>query len=151
MEKIKIEAFNIIGIAIRTTNENGQSQTDIPKLWEQFMSNNTVNKIPNKMDDTLYALYTAYEKDHSKPYTTIIGCKVENLTSIPTGMVGQSFEGGEYVKFVSKGDVTKGAIYQTWEDIWKANLPRVYTTDFEIYGEKAKNYTNAEVDIMIAV
>lgn len=151
MEKVKIEAFNIIGIAIRTTNENGQSQTDIPSLWEQFMSNNTAELIPNKIDDTLYALYTAYEKDHTKPYTTIIGCKVENLASIPTGMIGQSFVGGEYIKFISKGDVTKGSIYQTWEEIWKTNLLRIYSTDFEVYGEKAKDITNAEVEIMIAV
>lgn len=32
----------IIGIAVRTTNANGQSATDLGKLWGQFMSD-TVN------------------------------------------------------------------------------------------------------------
>ncbi|MFK8301900.1 hypothetical protein ACI75Y_03225 [Capnocytophaga stomatis] len=30
--------FKIIGIAVRTTNANGQATTDLGKLWGQFMS-----------------------------------------------------------------------------------------------------------------
>lgn len=31
--------FHVIGIAIRTTNENGESAIAIPALWNQFMTN----------------------------------------------------------------------------------------------------------------
>ena len=36
----QIEAFKIIGIEVRTTNENEQSQTDLGDLWDRFYSEN---------------------------------------------------------------------------------------------------------------
>jgi predicted transcriptional regulator YdeE len=70
---------------LRTTNENNQAAQDIPVLWEKLMNEGIVNAIPNKIDTTIYSLYTDYEKDHTKPYTTILGCKVENIDHIPEG------------------------------------------------------------------
>lgn len=151
MEKVKIEAFKVIGISVRTTNENGQSAKDIGELWNKFMSEEILNKIPNKVDNTIYSIYTDYESDHSKPYTTILGCKVENLDTIPEGMTAKTFNTGNYTKFVLKGDLTKGAVFAEWSKIWEMDLQRTYTADFEVYGEKAQNPTNAEVDIFVAI
>jgi len=151
MIKVQIESFNVIGIAVRTTNENGQSGQDIGQLWGKFMSEGIAEKIPNKMDANVFSIYTNYEKDHTKPYDTILGCKVSSLEEIPDGMVGQSFEGGTYGKFVSKGDLTKGVVFGTWTEIWEQDLDRVFTADFEIYGEKAQNPTDAEVDVLVAI
>ncbi len=151
MQNVTIEAFNIIGLSVRTTNKNGQAAKDIPDLWHQFISRNMIDKIPNKIDHTLYALYTAYEGDHTQPYTTIIGCKVKHLKTIPNGLVGQLYSGGNYMKITTKGDLTKGLIINEWTKIWNTNLNRAYTTDFEVYGEKAQNPNNAEVDILIAL
>ena len=151
MQTQKIEPFQVIGISIRTSNENNQTASDIGSLWARFMTENILQKIPNKISDAILSIYTNYESDHTKPYDTILGCKVSSLDEIPVGMVGQSFEGGTFAKFVSKGDVTKGAIYNTWVEIWNTNLNRLYTADFEIYGEKAKDPSNAEVDIFVAI
>lgn len=115
------------------------------------MAKNILNAIPNKIDNTIYSLYTEYESDHTKPYTTVLGCKVENLETIPDGMVGKAFESGNYIKITAKGDVTKGMIANEWMKIWKSDLDRIYTVDFEMYGEKAQNPTDAEVDILIAI
>nr|WP_313819639.1 effector binding domain-containing protein [uncultured Allomuricauda sp.] len=38
MQTVKIEPFNIIGISIRTTNENEQASKEIAELWDKFMS-----------------------------------------------------------------------------------------------------------------
>lgn len=152
MKKIKIEAFDIIGIKVRTTNENGQSGKDIGPLWERFFKENILMKIPNKISQEIFSIYTNYEGYHTKPYDTIIGCKVSSLENIPEGMVGQHFEEGNYVNVVSKGDMTEGKmIYESWLGIWEMDLDRIYTADFEIYGEKAQNPNDAEVDIMIAI
>jgi len=70
MKKLQINSFQIIGISVRTTNENGQAKKDIEKLWGEFMSENMLKKIPNVTDETIYAIYTDYEGDHTKPYTT---------------------------------------------------------------------------------
>jgi predicted transcriptional regulator YdeE len=35
--------------------------------------------------------------------------------------------------------------------IWQSNLDRTYTTDFEVYDERAQNPANVVVDIFIGV
>lgn len=151
MNNVKIEPFKVIGIAIRTTNENNQAAQDIPVLWEKLMKENIVENIPNKIDNAIYSIYTDYEKDHTKPYTTLLGCKVENLDIIPEGMIGKSFEGGNYVKFTPKGNLAEDLVINEWIKIWNMDLERIFTADFEVYGEKAQNPSDAEVDILIAV
>ncbi|MEO8769792.1 MAG: GyrI-like domain-containing protein [Ferruginibacter sp.] len=146
-----IPAFSVIGISVRTTNENGQSSQDIPALWNKFMSEGIIEKIPNKSGDTLYCIYTDYEKDHTKPYTTILGSKVSSLENIPNGMVGKMIEEANYTKHVAKGNLQEGVVFNEWLKIWDADLQRTFTSDFEVYGEKAMDPANAEVDIFIGV
>jgi len=108
MSNQKVQKFNVIGISVRTTNENGQSGQDIPTLWNKFMTERVAENIPNKIDNSMYCIYTEYEKDHTKPYTTILGCKVENLDTIPLGMVGITFEEATYTKHIAKGNILQG-------------------------------------------
>ncbi len=151
MIKTKLEPFWIVGIAKRTTNKNEQAAKDIPELWDSFMGNGTMHKIPNKVDDTIYAVYTDYESDHTEEYSTVIGCKVANLNNIPEGMKCVKIEQSSYSRFTAKGDLTKGVIYNKWLNIWDTDLKRTYTTDFEVYGEEARNPKDAQVDIFVAI
>jgi predicted transcriptional regulator YdeE len=146
-----LQKFNIIGISVRTTNENGQSGQDIPALWHKFISEGITEKIPNKIDHSIYSVYTDYEKDHTKPYTTILGCLVESLDFIPEEMIGKTIETASYEKFVAKGNLNEEVVFNEWIKIWNSDLDRSFTSDFEIYGEKAQNPENAEVDIFIAI
>lgn len=151
MNNQTIQRFSIIGIAVRTTNENGQAGQDIPALWNRFITEKILEQIPNKIDHSLYCIYTDYEKDHTKPYTTILGCKVSHLDTVPTGMVGKTFEEATYTKFVAKGNLLQAVVFNEWTKIWNSELNRAFTADFEIYGEKAQNLENAEVDIFVAL
>ncbi len=151
MQRIRIEPFKLIGIEVRTTNENHQAAKDIAELWQRFMGENILEKIPNKEDNTIYSLYTGYESDHTKPYTAILGCKVKDLNEIPEGMTGKQFDGGVYIKTSAKGDLMKGLIVDHWAKIWQMDMDRAYTTDFEVFGEKAQNPSDAEVDFYVAV
>ncbi len=151
MEKVRIEPFKIIGIRIRTTNENHQANTEIAELWRYFLENNILENIPNKVDHTIYSLYTEYESDQTKPYTAILGCKVKDLAEVPNNMVGMSFDGGNYLKSTAKGDLMDGLIVKHWAKIWNLDLDRAYTADFEVFGEKANNPSNVEVDFYIAI
>ena len=151
MQKVNVESFKVIGIAVRTSNQNGENARDIGHLWHRFMSEGIMEKIPNKISQEVLSIYTNYEGDHTQPYDTILGCKVSSLEDVPIGMVGQSFEGGNYVQFIAKGDLTKGAVYQTWSEIWETDLKRDFTADFEIYGEKAANLTDGEVAILVGL
>ncbi len=151
MEKLQMNAFQIIGISVRTTNENNQAKADIGALWGKFMSENMLEKIPNIKDETIYAVYTDYESDHTKPYTTILGYKVSSLAEIPEGMVGKTIPASNYEKFTAKGDLTDKAVVEAWENIWTKNLNRRYLADFEAYGEKAIDPTNGEAELFIGV
>lgn len=66
-------------------------------------------------------------------------------------MLIKTIQAGNYEKFTAKGDLTKGAVYEKWTKIWNTDLDRLYTADFEVYGEKAQNPVDAEVDILIAI
>jgi predicted transcriptional regulator YdeE len=145
------EQCSIIGIAVRTTNEDQQSGKDIPALWEQFISEGVAARIPNKTGHSVYCVYTDYEKDHTKPYTTLLGCAVFSLEDIPEGLLGRTFEGANYIKFVATGDLQQGVVFDEWVKIWNADLPRAFTADFEVYGEQAQDPAHAAVDIFIAV
>ena len=151
MSNPTIPAFAVIGISIRTTNENGQAGQDIPALWNRFLTEGITAKIPNKIDNAVYCIYTDYEKDHTRPYTTILGCKVATLDAVPKGMVSKRIETATYTKHTARGSLSQGMVFDTWTEIWKADLPRTFTADFEVYGEKAQNPEDAEVDTFVAV
>jgi len=150
MKTTAVTTKNIIGIAVRTTNQNGQAAQDIPTLWGQFMSKGIAEQIPNKVNGAIYSIYTQYAGDHTEPYTAILGCEVSSLEDVPAGMVSTTIESGDYTQFEAVGDLNTGVVYSKWLQIWEIELNRSYTTDFEIYGEGAQDPTNATIPIFIA-
>lgn len=151
MNSSKKEAFTIVGISTRTSNTKGKAEIDIPKLWHSFMSNQLLSSLPNKLNEHMYALYTDYESDHNGEYTVILGYQVSSLDKIPEEFTVRFVAESNYKKFTAKGDLTKDAVINTWMEIWKTDLKRSYTTDIEIYGEKAMNPVNGEADIFVAI
>ena len=148
---IPINEFKIIGIAVKTTNKDGQSAQDIGKLWQQFYVGKLFEKIPNKLSSDIYSIYTDYKSDFTDEYTTIIGVQVSSLEDIPAGLIGRQFPSDNFEKYTAKGLMPE-AIVEAWTDIWKRDkeLGRKYTYDFEVYGEKSQNGENSEVEIYIA-
>ncbi|MDI6438822.1 hypothetical protein FCL43_023245, partial [Enterobacter hormaechei] len=59
--------------------------------WEQFYANNVLAKIPNKINNEVYSIYTDYTSDHTGEYTTIIGAAVTSLDNIPDKLSGVYF------------------------------------------------------------
>ncbi|WP_108867919.1 GyrI-like domain-containing protein [Aquimarina aquimarini] len=151
MIKTNLEPFWVLGISVRTTKKDNQFTKDIPALWDTFFSEGILHKIPHKLEDSIYAVYTDYKSDHTEEYTMILGCKVKNITAIPEGMKSVEVEKSTYTRFTAKGDINKGVIYDKWVSIWDTDLDRTYTTDFELYGEEAQNPSDAEVDIFVAI
>ncbi|MEO7522787.1 MAG: effector binding domain-containing protein [Ferruginibacter sp.] len=151
MSDITLQKFSIIGISVRTTNENGQSSIDIPALWNRFMTEGMLQEIPNRICDDLYCIYCDYEKDHTRPYTTILGCVVSDTNDIPHGMIGKTFDEAKYIKQVAKGNIPEGMVFDEWVKIWNADIPRAFIADFEVYGKNASDPANAEVDIFLSV
>lgn len=115
------------------------------------MNDQTCTTVSTKYLIAIYSIYTDYESDYRGKYTAIIGMKVNSLDSIPEGLVGRVFEGGEYVKFIAKGEMPD-AVADTWRKIWSKDqeLNRSYTADFEVHKAKFQNRKDAEVKVYIA-
>lgn len=151
MKNQTIQKFYVIGISIRTTNENGQSSGDLEALWGKFWGEEIQKQIPNKVNDDIYAVYTDYETDFTGPYTVIIGLRVSSLEDVPEGFVAITIEKTVYQKFVSKGKMPE-AVFNTWMEIWQDKaLDRAYKADFTIHGKKYYDGDNAEVETFISV
>jgi predicted transcriptional regulator YdeE len=140
----------VIGIECRTSNAPEAAPHDIPKHWEKFYKNDTINQIPNKTSSEVIALYCDYEGDYTQPYSLVIGCPVDSLDDIPKGMVAKTIPNGSYAIFRAIGDHPKSLI-ETWGYIWQQpTLERTYTGDYEVYGDKFSN-SPPEVEVYIAI
>ncbi|MGB0806855.1 MAG: GyrI-like domain-containing protein [Salibacteraceae bacterium] len=151
MKKTISKDMLIAGMEIRTSNDAGQAEVAIPQLWAEFMAANLASKLPDLTCNTMYALYTDYEGDHTKPYTMMLGFEVNSTHNIPEGLSVRTIPVATYEAFTAKGNLTKNAIFDTWMEIWKSDLKRTYKTDIEVYGDKAIDPTNGEAEIWIGV
>ncbi len=151
MTDTTVMPFYIIGMAIRTTNEQAQAAQDIPQLWAAFMSEDRTTKIPRHQGKDIYCVYTEYESDYTRPYTVVLGYKVDNLDHIPDGCKGVKIEGGPFKKVSVAGRLSDNIVYEAWTRIWNAGWDRAYTADFEVYGAKAQDPEAVEMDIFIAL
>lgn len=125
----------VVGIECRTSNHPDAGPKDIPQHWGKFYSDNIMDQIPNKVSNDVIALYCDYESDYTKPYTFVIGSQVTASKSVPEGMVSKIIPATSYVVFRAVGEYPKSLI-DIWGQIWKTDLQRTYTGDFEVYGEK---------------
>lgn len=146
----ELSQFFIVGISVRTTNQNMQSQKDIGDLWAKYMVKNLGANIHSKVSDDTYCVYTDYESDANGKYTTLLGCRVKSLDSIPAGMTGIIVAPSHYRVYTSTGKLPD-CVVGTWMHIWKSDIKRKYAADFDVYGPKATNPASAEVETYLSV
>jgi len=150
MQQEQMEGFYLTGITVRTNNISGAAAKDIPALWQRFFAEQISDKIPHKLDEALYCVYTDYEGDYTQDYTTLLGCRVSSLEGIPEGMRGLAIAAGNYARFEAKGKMEDGFVFKKWTEIWQSDLERAYTADFEVY-EFNGNTDELVVPIYIAL
>lgn len=139
----------IIGIAVKADNSATGVQK-IAALWKKFHQEKILDKIADKVSDEIFAIYTDYEGDHTKPYKFILGVKVFDFDDVPTGMITHVIPEQKYVVATAVGKMPQ-AVVKEWEKIWAAKLDRKYSSDFEIYNEDSELGDDSEVEIYIAV
>lgn len=146
----EVDSFLIIGIQVRTTNKHGLALAEIGELWEYFMSDDIGSKIPNKICEDIYCLYTDYESDATGLYTAILGKKVSSLDEVPVGMVCITVPQQKCRVYTSKGKLSD-CLKETWMQIWEEDIERAFSVDFDVYGEKAFDPEDAEVLTYLSV
>lgn len=147
-----LKDIRLAGLSLghKTTNENGQSNKDCGALWQKFEKEDIMNRIPGRLSDEIIAVYHNYEGDHSRPFSYFIGCKVDAGAPVPEGLASLSIPAGSYQKFVAKGKMPD-CVADTWKNIWNSGVNRSYKADFEVYDERSKDWSDAEVDIFISL
>ena len=147
-EIVTLQEKTVVGKSIMTTNENGQSMTDIGGMWQQFIGGDVLSTIQNKTDGKGIGLYTDYEGDATKPYRFM--CCVEVSQSGNTELETRTISGGKYAKFTVKGNVMT-AVGEAWEKIWNMDLDRKFDCDFELYHYDSEDMDNQTIDIYISL
>jgi predicted transcriptional regulator YdeE len=124
--------FTIAGLAVRTTNKDGQAMKDITALWQHFMQNQVQQTIANRLDDDIVCMYTNYDSDFTAPYTVVLGCRVSSTEGLPQGLFFKTVPVGTYRVYLPVGPL-QNSIADTWVHIWQTAIPRAYTADFDVY------------------
>lgn len=144
----KQEKKFFIGLELRTNN--AECSDAMPAHKERFFNESVLDKIPNKINGNILALYTDYEGDYTQPYSWILGCEVSDIDEVSEGLIGKAIPAARYAVFTTRGPFPQGLI-AAWEAIWKSNLPRCYTCDFEEYRAAFDPQKNPEVKVYIAI
>ncbi len=142
--------MQVMGIELRTTNENMQSAVDIAPFWGRFYRENIQSKIPNQKTGEVLGLYCEYEKDHTKPYTLLAGCEVTLVGDIPADLVVKRVPAAKYAVFEITGKFPD-QLMKVWKWIWEGNLRRTYTGDFEIYQLGFDAGENTDIHLYVAI
>ena len=148
--QLELEDFEIVGISVRTTNQNQQSEKDIGILWQRYYANDPIAMIENKISEDLYCVYTDYESDYSGAFTTVLGYKVKPGTLPPSGLIRKVILSSFYEVFISEGPLPS-TVQETWKTIWNTDLKRRYTADFDVYGAHSKNPEKATVRTFVSI
>ena len=94
---VEEKEFSVIGIEARTNNAKEMSPDGvIPKQWGRFFKEGVSEKIPNKVDPTIYTVYMGYASDRNGDYDFVIGCKVSDVSTVPPGMIVKKVPKGRY-------------------------------------------------------
>ena len=76
--------------------------------------------------------------------------KVKANTEAPPGLETLTIAQGTYQKIDAKGKMPDCGI-DVWKEIWISNIPRSYKMDFEVYDERSKDWSNAEVEVYLSI
>ncbi len=133
------QGFAIIGIETRTTNEKErEGNGEIPKIWQRVMQENLADKIPNRYDQNLIAVYTDYASDQNGEYTYILGARVISTKEVPPGFVTVKIPVGKYAVVESEKGPPSEIMPKVWRRIWAMSPAelggiRAFKTDYELY------------------
>ena len=149
-EIVELEEKKVVGVKIKTTNQNGKSIQDIGMTWQKLFADGIYEKIQNKVNNKTIGLYTEYEGDYTKPYTFVAGVEVSEELENNKEIVTKIIPKGKYARFIITGDV-QNSVGQAWQEIWNMDLKRKYTCDFEEYQNNSEDMQNQEIHIYIAL
>jgi predicted transcriptional regulator YdeE len=155
---VEQQEFSVIGIQVRTSNARETTGGGaIPKQWDKFFEGKIADKIPNKVDSDIYAVYTGYASDRDGEYDFIIGMKVTRVSDVPPGMVAKKVPSGRFAIVTSAQGAVAEVVPKAWQQVWslednkQLGGARAYKADFELYDQRSQNPHDSQIDIYVGV
>ncbi len=130
------QALHVVGLALRT--HNGEAFQTIPPLWTRFAQAGLTDRLPHRLSDDIYAVYTHFQHagvDNRGWYTLVIGHAVPGDTPDlpPEGLTHVVAPASRRAVF----EVAQGRpdlVGAEWQQIWqRADLPKTTLADYERY------------------
>jgi AraC family transcriptional regulator len=150
-------AFHIIGFELKTRNQDGQNNKDIPQFWQQYLQQKLGCQIPNPINKYEELGICTNFNPETGEFVYVIGMVVPEGTEAPEGMVYMSFPEQEYAVFTTPKSDDQSftpSIQSTWNVIFTEWFPQsgyehAGTVEFELYDERCHGSENKEMDIYI--
>lgn len=142
-EVVNLKSKILVGVSAITGNNDPKMNEIIGSLWEKLYSQKINTTIKNNINDYAIGLYSDYSKDQY-----CVTCGIEVSEPKNDELTVKIIPAGKYAKFSIHGNIEK-VVAEAWEEIWKMDLDRSFTGDFEEYLNN--DWNNADIDIYIAL
>lgn len=140
---VNLKEKTVVGLSTKTSNNDPNMQRKIGGLWQDFYMKGVAETVKNKINKYAIGLYSDYEGDN---YTVTVGNEVSAPNNPELSI--KIIPAGKYAKFSVHGNMIT-AVSEAWEEIWRLDLDRSFTGDFEEYLNN--DAENADIDIYIAL
>ena len=142
-EIVNLEQKIVVGVSAITSNADPKMGEVISGLWQKLYQGGVNAAIKNKINEYAIGLYSDYS---NAQYCVTCGNEVSKPEN--DELTVKIIPAGKYAKFSVHGHMEK-AVAEAWGEIWKIDLDRSFTGDFEEYLNS--DWDNADIDIYIAL
>lgn len=133
----RLPAFSVVGLSRMIEKGNEEAAEEINQLWQDFFEARVAQNLDARMDDVIYAVYSEYQGDYTKPYRLTIGYRMKDQWDgvLPEMLRTVQVKEADYAMMSAAGEQPK-ALIEAWQAVWQSDLDRLYQTDFEVYGPR---------------
>ena len=152
--------IKLVGISVRTNNklELEPDKSRIGSCVQRYFHESVFDKIPYRVrPGVTFCAYTDYENDYRGDHTYFIGEEVFSLEDKMSEVLkALIIPEQQYSKFTAGPGPMPKVIKDAWTEIWNMSPKvlggkRCYTTDFEVYDERASDPQKVVLDLYIGV
>lgn len=140
---VNLDEKTVIGVTCVTGKNDPKMNEKISGLWTKLYQDGINAVIKNKVNEYAIGLYSDYKDDE---YVVTVGNEVSKVDNQDLAI--KIIPAGKYAKFSIHGDMVT-AVQKAWDEIWKMELDRRFSGDFEEYLNS--DFKNADIDIYIAL
>ena len=150
------QSFALIGVSVRTNHwKEAGGNGEIPNLWARAMQDGTFDRIPNRADTNIVAVYTNYATDQNGEFTYVLGARVTSIDKVPDGFVAVTIPAGKYAAVQTDKGALADVMPKVWQRIYampakELGGERAFKVDYEVYPARF-DWQNAQIDVHLGL